>query len=157
VIRIGCISAFLHRARRPLAVGALAIAAAPQAAWAQTPGPTLDLRPGQEMTFAVTIVDSRVTLGPARVSKPGTAQPKEGEITIAVVKQGLSPYADLTVSEKTATPIDFVATGLIGNIKIDEVELCGRLDAPLSKHIGSASWRISLSRFAVHQSGPGCP
>jgi hypothetical protein len=157
VIRIRCISAFLHRARGPLAVGALAVAAAPQAAWAQTLGPTLDLRPGQEMTFAVTIVDSRVTLGPARVSKPGTAQPKEGEITIAVVKQGLSPYADLRVSEKTATPIDFVATGLIGNIKIDEVELCGRLDAPLSTRIGSASWRISLNRFAVHQSGPGCP
>jgi hypothetical protein len=48
---------------------------------------------------------------------------------VSVVKHDSSPYADLTASEKTSAPVDFVATGLIGNIKIDEVKICGRLDA----------------------------
>jgi hypothetical protein len=127
----------------------LAVAVPRGAAFAQGLGPTLDVRPGQEVTFAVAIVDGRVALGPARTSKPGTARPKDGEITVSVVKHDLSPYAELTASEKTSAPVDFVATGLIGDIKIDEVRLCGRLDAPSSARIYSGSWRISLNRFAV--------
>ncbi len=123
---------------------------------AQSVGPELDLRPGQEITFAVAAADGRVTLGPARVSKPGTAQPKDGEITVAVVKHGLSPYADLTAREKTADPVDFIATGLVGGIKVDEVRLCGRLDAPATNRIASGSWRVSLNRFSIRQSGQDC-
>src|SRR5271165_1871428 len=123
---------------------------------AQSVGPELDLRPGQEITFAVATADGRVTVGPARVSKPGTAQPKDGEITVAVVKHGLSPYADLTAREKTADPVDFIATGLVGGIKVDEVRLCGRLDAPATNRIASGSWRVSLNRFSIRQSGQDC-
>ncbi len=142
-----------------LTLGALACAIAAPHAAAQAPnlGPTVDLRPGQQITIPVTIVDGRAALGQARVSKPGTAQPKDGEITVGLVKQGLSPYAALTASEKTSAPVDFVATGFIGNIKIDEVELCGHLDAPFSTRIGSASWRVSLNRFTVHEGGRPCP
>ena len=133
-----------------------AVAVLQEEALAQDLGPTVDLRPGREVTFPVTIVDGRVTLGPARASKPGTAEPKGGEITVSVVKHGLSPYADLTATENTPAPVDFIATGLIGNIKIDEVRLCGRLDAPSSTRIASGSWRISLNRFAVGQGGQAC-
>ena len=136
------------------AVVACLFAALP--ARAQTVGPELDLRPGQEITFAVAAADGRVTLGPARVSKPGTAQPKDGEITVAVVKHGLSPYADLTAREKTADPVDFIATGLVGGIKVDEVRLCGRLDAPATNRIASGSWRVSLNLFSIRQSGQDC-
>jgi len=145
-------------ARAALTLGALAlgaVAAPPEAARAQDLGPTIALRPGQEITFQVSIADGRVTFGPSRPSTPG-ASPKDGEITVAVIKHGLSPYADLTASEKTAVPVDFIATGLIGDIKIDEVRLCGRLDGPSTTRIASGSWRISLNRFSVRQEGQEC-
>ena len=134
-------------------------------ALADQPSPRLDLKPGQEIAFAVTVADGRVSLGPARPVKPGGAEPKEGEIAVAVVKHGLSPYADLTATEKTSQPVDFVATGLIGDIKIDEIVVCGRLDAPAIARIASGSWRVSLNRFAVRpkagaptsEGGLGCP
>ena len=49
--------------------------------------------------------------------------------------------------EKTSAPIDFVATGLIGEIKIDERELHGRLDAPVTQRIGATSWTVWLNGF----------
>jgi hypothetical protein len=140
-----------------LTLGAFVLAVgSPREVRAQSLGPTLELRPGQEVTFPVAIADGRVTLGAARASKPGTARPKDGEIAVSVVKHDLSPYAELTASEKTSTPVDFVATGLIGNIKIDEVRVCGRLDAPSSTRIYSGSWRISLNRFVVGPDREGC-
>jgi hypothetical protein len=139
-----------------LALAALAFGLSPVAARAQDLGPTLDLRPGQEVTVPVAVVDGKVKLGPARASKLGSGQPRDGEITVGLIKQGLSPYAQLTASERTPAPVDFVATGLIGNIKIDEVRLCGRLDAPASTRIASGSWRVSLNRFAVRQDGQEC-
>jgi hypothetical protein len=135
---------------------ALALALPSIAASAQDLAPTLDLKPGQEVTVPVAIVDGKVKLGPARASKVGSAQPRDGEITVGVIKQGLSPYAQLKASEKTPAPVDFIATGLIGNIKIDEVRLCGRLDAPASTRIASGSWRVSLNRFAVRPEGQEC-
>jgi len=117
---------------------------------------SLDLKPGQEVTFAVG-ADGRVAPGSARIEKPGAAAPKDGEITVAVVRHGLAPYADLTTTEKTLSPIDFVATGLIGDIKIDEIVVCGRLDAPAVGRIASGVWRVSLNRFAVHPSGEANP
>ncbi len=144
--------------RAALTLGALVLAAAaPRAGRAQDPGPALAMRPGQAITFAVTVADGAVTLGRARLSRPGTAHPSDGEITVSVVKQGRSPYAVLTASEKTSAPVDFVATGLVGDIKIDEAEICGRLDGASSTRIYSGSWRISLHRFAVAQAGETCP
>jgi hypothetical protein len=143
---------------RAVTLGALlfGVALPGETARAQDLGPTLALKPGQEVTFPVAVADGKVTLGPARASKPGTAAPKDGEITVGVVKQGLSPYAELTASEKTPAPVDFVATGLIGDIKIDEVKVCGKLDGPSSTRIYSGSWRVSLNRFSVRQEGQEC-
>jgi hypothetical protein len=62
----------------------------------------------------------------------------------------------LTVMEKTSQPIDFVATGLIGDIKIDEIVVCGRLDAPATGRLASGVWRVSLNSFAIRPSG-GAP
>jgi hypothetical protein len=130
-----------------------ALGSACEASRAEDLGPTVELKPGQEIAFPVAIVDGHVALGKPRLLRPGAAQPEEGEIAVGVVKHDSSPYADLTASERTAAPVNFVATGLIGNIKIDEVKLCGRLDAPTSAHIYSGSWRISLNRFSVGHSG----
>ena len=122
---------------------------------AQDLGPAVDLKPGKAVAISVTLAEGRATLGPARAVDPGAA-PKDGEIIVAVVKQGLSPYAALTATEKTARPVDFVATGLIGDIKIDEIKVCGRLDAPIEARIASGSWRISLNRFAARADGQDC-
>ena len=62
----------------------------------------------------------------------------------------------LSANEKTSAPIDFIAAGLIGNIKIDEVKLCGRLEAPSSTRIASGSWRIALGRFSVGEGLQAC-
>ena len=94
------------------------------------PGDRPQTRSG--IAIPVRIVDGKVTFGPARAAKLGAGEPRDGEIVVGVVKQGLSPYAALTAVEKTSAPVDFIATGLIGNIKIDEVKLCGRLDGPSS-------------------------
>ena len=143
-------------ARRFKSVLAACLAAAPEAALAQQAAPSLALKPGQEIMFAASVADGRVALGTPRLVRPGGAEPKDGEIVVSVVKHGLSPYADLTATEKTPLPVDFVATGLIGDIKIDEIVVCGRLDAPATERIASGSWRVSLSRFAVHP-GAGAP
>jgi hypothetical protein len=143
--------------RAALAALSALLAAAPHgAARAQGLGPTLDLKPGQEIAVPVAVAGGRVTLGRPRFSQPG-AQPKEGEIVVSVLKHGLSPYADLAATEKTAEPVDFVATGLIGDIKIDEVVLCGRLDGPATARIASGSWRVSLNRFSVRPNGQEAP
>jgi hypothetical protein len=136
------------------ALAACASAVDPSVASAGQPVPGLEFKPGQEIAFAATVADGRVALGPARLTNPqGAAPPKEGEVTVRVMKKGLSPYAELTATEKTAAPIDFVATGLIGDIKIDEIVVCGRLDAPVTARIASGSWRVSLNRFAVRPDG----
>ena len=128
-----------------------------EAASTEAKPPKLDLKAGQELTIPVAIVDGHVTLGAARPSKLGAAEPKQGEITV-----GLTPgdkttlLSQLLVTEKTAVPIDFVATGLIGEIKIDERVICGRIDAPVKGHIGSVSWRVSLNTFTVGKGDGTC-
>jgi hypothetical protein len=122
-------------------------------AGAQGLGPAVDVKPGQEVTIPVTVVDGAPKLGPARFSKPSPVEPKEGEILVSVVRHGLSPYAELTASENTPAPVDFVATGLIGNIKIDEIRVCGRLSVG---RIASGSWRVSLNSFTVRAAGQDC-
>lgn len=138
---------------RAATLGALALASA---ARADPRAQTLDLKPGQEVTFAAAIVDGRVTLGPARVTKLGTAEPKAGEITVGVAPAVKPFYAELRAREKTAAAIDFVATGLIGGTKIDEIVLCGRLDAPFAKLISNSAWRISLNSFEPGKGDDTC-
>ena len=119
------------------------------AARAASVDPAVDVRRGMEATFSVAIVDGRIMLGPPRISRLGTTRPQDGEVTIGVESGGMAPYAKLRVSEKTSAPFDFVATGFIDRIKIDEVVVCGRLDMPLAERIAAGSLRVSLSRFAV--------
>ncbi len=137
--------------RAPAIAVILAFAALPGATCAGAP--SLELKPGQALTFAATVTDGVIGLGPGRLTRPGAAEPKEGEVSVSVVGQGLFPYAALTATERTSQPIDFVATGLIGDIKIDEIVVCGRLDAPATGRIASGAWRVSLNSFAVHASG----
>jgi hypothetical protein len=128
------------------------------AAFGAEAGPqAFDLHSGQELTFAVTIADGKATLGAPRASKLSAGQPRDGEI-----KVGLGPRdnktlrEDVTVVEKTPVPIDFLATGLIGDVKIDEAVLCGRLDAPSSAHLGAVSWRVRLHAFEARKDGATC-
>ncbi len=111
--------------------------------------PGIYLRAGQEVTLPVKIENGHVVLGAGRLSKLGTAQPRDGEITIGLTQGDATLYARLIASEKTSIPIDFVATGWVGEIKIDERILCGRLGQPIETHIGSVSWRVSLHDFTA--------
>jgi hypothetical protein len=162
--------------KRPAAVSKLAVAAVAAAvcsllllalagaAAAEELGRTIALKSGEEATFDAAVANGLVVLGP-RLSRPSAEQPKEGQIAVSFVKRGLAPYGDLTAVEKTSAPVDFVATGLIGNIKIDEVVICGRLDGPVAIRIAAGSWRVSLNRFFVHRNDQattgegdlGCP
>ena len=107
------------------------------------------LKQGQELTFAVTIVDGKATAGAPKLGKLGAAKPKDGEITVGLTPRDKDLYSQLVVAEKTAAPIDFVATGHIGEIVIDEREVCGRLEAPFSQRIGGTAWSVVLRDFAV--------
>ena len=126
-------------------------------ATAKAAAPSYDLRVGQELTIPASVVDGKVVLGAPRLSKLGVATPGIGEITV-----GLAPadkgtlYAHIVAVEKTVVPIDFVATGLIGSVKIDERVVCGRLDGPISAHIGSVSWLVSLRDFEVGKGAASC-
>jgi hypothetical protein len=122
---------------------------------AEADAPGFDLHAGQEVTFAVTVADGKVAVGAPRASKLGAAQPKDGEVTVGLTARDKTLYEQVLVTEKTAVPIDFLATGLIGGTKIDEAVLCGRLDAPTSAHIGAVSWRVRLHDFEVGK-GAAC-
>ncbi len=144
----------------PAALGALLVLAAlgaRDAAGKEPRAPNLDLKAGQELTIPIAVVDGHVTLGAPKPSKLGASQPKQGEITV-----GLTPgdkttlLSQLLVTERTSVPIDFVATGLIGEIKIDERVICGRTDAPVTGHIGSVSWRVSLNTFTAGKGDGSC-
>ena len=140
-----------------LGVVALVGGSAGAAPAAKVAAPSYNLRVGQELTFPASIVDGKVVLGPPHLSKLGAATPGTGEITV-----GLTPadkgtlYAHIVAVEKTAVPIDFVATGLIGSVKIDERVVCGRLENPISAHIGSVSWVVALRDFEVGKGGGTC-
>jgi len=145
----------LSTMRANLIAVAAALAAPPSLASPQDAGSSVLLKPGEEVVVPVAISERSLALGKPRLAKPGIS-PGPGEIAVAVVKHGLSPYADLIATEKTGMPVDFVATGLIGDIKIDEIRVCGRIDAPIQGRIASGSWRVSLNRFAVHSQGEEC-
>ena len=136
------------RSRADLALGAfvLALGSACEAAGAEGLGPTVELKPGQEIAFSVAIADGHVTPG-ARASGVTRGFGRRRRDHGRRRQTRFLALCRPTASEKTSAPVDFVATGLIGNIKIDEVKLCGRLDAPTLAHIYSGSWRISLTGF----------
>jgi len=121
----------------------------------QQPTP-FDLKPGQELTIPISIVDGHVTTGAPRASKLGASQPQDGEITVGLERQQGTLYNQIAVVEKTAQPINFLVTGLNGGVKIDETEICGRLDAPLKAHIGSVPWRFWLNGFEVGKGAGSC-
>jgi hypothetical protein len=123
------------------------------AAMAKSP-PPLDLKPGLQLTIPISIVDGTIVTGAPRFDKLGESQPKDGEITIGLDRIKGEFYNQITVTEKTPQPVDFLVTGLNGGTKIDETEICGRLDAPLTARIGSVPWRFKLNGFAV---GKGTP
>ncbi|MGO4872424.1 MAG: hypothetical protein ACLPGW_17770 [Roseiarcus sp.] len=123
----------------------------------QKPTP-FDLKPGQQLTIPVAVVDGQVVLGAPRLSKLGTAAPKDGEIVVGLTPAPLGSWLEtVTATEKTAQPIDFLATGVNAYVKIDEAEICGRLDAPTSAPITAASWRVWLNGFEVGKGGRSCP
>jgi hypothetical protein len=107
----------------------------------------LVLKAGQALAFPARIEDGKVVLGPARLGRFGELQPAEGEIAVGLSPKDKTFYENVVVVEKTAAPIDFLATGLIGEIKIDERFLHGRLDAPVTQRIGATSWTVLLNGF----------
>ena len=123
---------------------------------AQDLGPTIDLRAGEAVAFAVTISGETAVTGPPRRSKAGTPAPGAGEVTVSVAPPGLSPYAMMTVAETTARPIDFYATGFIDRIKIDDVRVCGRLDRPFVLRIAAGARRIALNHLVARKEGEEC-
>ncbi len=115
-----------------------------------------DLHSGQELTIPISIVDGHVATGAPRASKLGASQPKDGEIIVGLEREQGTLYNQITVVEKTAQPINFLVTGLNGGTKIDETEICGRLDAPIAAHIGSVPWRFRLNGFEVGKGAGSC-
>jgi hypothetical protein len=120
-----------------------------------TPHP-FDVKPGTVATIPISIVDGKVVTGVPRVAKLGASPPKDGEITVGLDRIKGEFYNQITVSEKTAQPINFLVTGLNGGTKIDETEICGRLDGPITAHIGSVPWRFWLNGFEVGKGGGSC-
>jgi len=145
------------RSLRPFALALLSALASYSAFGAESADQGFELRAGQEVTFAVTVAaDGKVTVGAARPSKLGASQPKAGEITVGLTPKDKTLYEQVTVTEKTSVPINFLATGLVGGTKIDEAVLCGRLDAPFSAHIGAMSWKVKVHDFEAAKEGVKC-
>jgi hypothetical protein len=147
------------------ALGALslALAATPSAEAKTKPKPAakagpprLDVKPGEELTIPIAIVDGKVVAGAPRAAKLGASKPADGEITVGLERVKGTLYNLISVTEKTAQPIDFLVTGLNGGTKIDETEICGRLDAPIAAHIGSIPWRFWLNGFEVGKGPASC-
>jgi hypothetical protein len=129
-------------------VSSLALAGVASAPLAAEVKPVkLVLKAGQALAFSATVAEGKVTLGPARQGRFGELLPADGEIVVGLAPKDKTLYENVVVVEKTAAPIDFVATGLVGNIKIDEIVLHGSLTAPVAQRIGAMSWTVSLNSF----------
>ncbi len=119
-------------------VAAAAVAAAPQ---------PLVLKAGQALTFPARVEGGKIVLGPARRGVFGKMTPGPGEMTVGLSPRDKDLYDHLVIEEKTGAPIDFVATGLIGEIKIDERVVTGSVAAPVTQRIGGTSWTVWLHEF----------
>jgi hypothetical protein len=109
----------------------------------------LELKAGQAITVPALIANGKVALGQARLGKFGEMQPADGELMIGLAPRDKTLYENVVVIQRTSKPVDFVATGLIGNIKIDEIVLHGRLDGTVISRIGAVSWTVSLNGFEI--------
>ena len=139
--------------RRATPCGATSRRATPRSAPPQqTPRP-FDVKPGTELTIPISIVDGKVVAGVPRARQARREPPKDGEITVGLDRIKGELYNQITVTEKTAQPINFLVTGLNGGTKIDETEICGRLDAPTLARIGSVPWRFWVNGFEVGKGG----
>ena len=81
--------------------------------------------------------------------KLGAETPKDGEISVGLTPRDKELYSQVMVTEKTSAPIDFIATGHIGEIVIDEREIHGKVSEPFQQHIGGVSWTVELHDFEV--------
>jgi hypothetical protein len=146
-----------------LALGVTLAAAAPRHVPAprhvappkQKPHP-FDVKPGTELTIPIAIVDGKAVAGDPRVAALGASPPKDGEITVGIDRIKGEFYNQITVTEKTAQPINFLVTGLNGGTKIDETEICGRVDGPIVSRVGSVPWRFWVNGFEVGKGGADC-
>jgi hypothetical protein len=146
-----------------LALGVTLAAAAPRHVPAprhvappkQKPHP-FDVKPGTELTIPIAIVDGKAVAGDPRVAALGASPPKDGEITVGLDRIKGEFYNQITVTEKTAQPINFLVTGLNGGTKIDETEICGRVDGPIVSRVGSVPWRFWVNGFEVGKGGADC-
>jgi len=116
-------------------------------AHAAPPKNAFALKAGQQLIFSASVTDGKVTVGTPRLVKLGAEEPKDGEISVGLTPKDKELYSQVIVTEKTAVPIDFVATGHIGEIVIDEREIHGQLGAPFQQHIGGVSWTVVLHEF----------
>jgi hypothetical protein len=112
-----------------------------------------DVKPGMQLTIPIAIVDGKAVAGDPRAAALGAGPPKDGEIIVGLDRIKGEFYNQITVTERTAQPIDFLVTGLNGGTKIDETEICGRLDAPITARIGSVPWRFWVNGFETGKSG----
>jgi hypothetical protein len=123
-----------------LATGAAVAAPAPKPV-------KLDLKPGLALAFSASVADGKVVLGAARAGKFGELRPNDGEIVVGLSPKDKTLYENVVVVEKTAAPVDFLATGYVGGTKIDEIWVHGKLDGPVSQRIGATSWVVTLNGF----------
>ena len=121
----------------------------------QTPHP-FDVKPGMALTIPIAIVDGKPVAGDPRLAALGASPPKDGEITVGLDRIKGEFYNQITVTEKTAQPINFLVTGLNGGTKIDETEVCGRLDSAITTRIGSVPWRFWVNGFEIGKGGADC-
>jgi hypothetical protein len=160
-MRIAVISALALALAAPLAIAAprhfpprhvaLRHAAPPQAKTQP-----FDVKPGMELTIPIAIIDGKAVAGVPRLATLGASPPKDGEITVGLEREQGTLYNQIAVVEKTAQPINFLVTGANGDIKIDETEICGRLDAPIAAHIGSIPWQFRLNGFEIGKGAGSC-
>jgi hypothetical protein len=115
-----------------------------------------DVKPGMELTIPIAIVDGKAVVGVPRLAALGASPPKDGEITVGLDRIKGEFYNQITVTEKTAQPVNFLVTALNGGTKIDETEICGRLDAPILARVGSTAWRFSVNGFELGKGGADC-
>lgn len=156
-MRIAVVSALALALGVTLAVAAPRHVPAPRhvAPPQQKPHP-FDVKPGTELTIPIAIVDGKAVAGDPRVAALGASPPKDGEITVGLDRIKGEFYNQITVTEKTAQPINFLITGLNGGTKIDETEICGRLDGPIVSRVGSVPWRFWVNGFEVGKGGGSC-
>ena len=117
--------------------------------------PNLIIHAPGAVAFWVVFSSDAPVLGPPRTINP--ADPlRDDEIMVDVLPPGMAPYAKLRIVEKTKQPVDFVITGLIDTIKIDEIVVCGRLDGDIEAKIAAGAKRLSLNRFTLRREGANC-